>query len=174
MKVTQKQENFCQHFVKHGSMTDAYISAYETKNMKYSVVGRRASDMVRKPNVAQRLNEIRQEIIQANKPVLDKVVAEIANIAMFDIAELYDENGNFKDINSIPKAARSSIVSIKTFEEYDGKGKSRKSIGQVREVKILNKLDAFEKLMKHLGGYEMDNGQKGNKVMIIQVPDNGR
>lgn len=37
-----------------------------------------------------------------------------------------------------------------------------------------DRVQAIDKLMKHLGGYEVDNKQKVNDVTIFQLPDNKR
>ena len=37
-----------------------------------------------------------------------------------------------------------------------------------------DRVSAIDKLIKHLGGYEIDNKQKSNEVTIFQLPDNKR
>lgn len=173
-ELTPKQEKFSQMYVELGNQYQAYKNAYKTDNMKDGSIRAKASELFNNPLVSSRINELRKELSTRNSATLDKVVRGIADIATFDIAELYDKDGNFKNIHDIPKYIRSAITGIKVFEEFEGQGRDRVCTGMVKEVKIINKLDAFEKLMKHLGGYELDNNQNSNKVMIIQLPDNGR
>jgi len=42
------------------------------------------------------------------------------------------------------------------------------------KYKLYAKLDAIEKLAKHLGFYEKDNRQKENQQTVIVLPGNGR
>ena len=37
-----------------------------------------------------------------------------------------------------------------------------------------DRVPALDKLMKHLGGYEKDNSQQSNNIILVKIPDNGR
>ena len=50
-----------------------------------------------------------------------------------------------------------AIQNVKSFELGNDDKKANASI---KDVKLISKLDAFEKLMKYYGGYEKDNSQK--------------
>ena len=84
----------------------------------------------------------------------------------FDIAEIYDEAGNLKHIHSIPKKARLMISELSS-DELKGtvKGKTV-AVGQTKKVKVFDKLQAIEKLMKHFGGYKADNDQSKPEIHI--------
>ncbi len=50
-------------------------------------------------------------------------------------------------------------------------------IGKLKKVAEENDKDrvpALDKLMKHLGGYERDNTQQSNNIILVKLPDNGR
>ena len=96
----------------------------------------------------------------------------MATMVRHDPADYYDENGAFKSIHNIPIEARRLISEITVFEEYqpDGKG-GRELIGFTKKIKSIDKLGAIEKLMKHLGGYEVDNRQRAIASTPI-FPDN--
>jgi len=60
--LTAKQELFVQKILEGMSQADAYRSAYSTKNMTDNAIYREASLLVDNPKVAQRLNELRNEL----------------------------------------------------------------------------------------------------------------
>lgn len=44
----------------------------------------------------------------------------------------------------------------------------------VAEENDKDRVPALDKLMKHLGGYERDNNQQSNNIILVKLPDNGR
>jgi phage terminase small subunit len=64
--LTAKQEKFVQYIIEGKSQADAYRSAYSTKNMSDNAIYREASVMVDSPKIAQRLQELRDQIASEN------------------------------------------------------------------------------------------------------------
>ena len=60
--LTAKQEAFVQNIIQGMSQSEAYRSAYSTKNMSDNAIYREASLLVENPKVAQRLKELREEL----------------------------------------------------------------------------------------------------------------
>lgn len=60
--LTAKQERFVQCIIEGMSQADAYRSAYSAKKMSDNAVYREASLLVDSPKIAQRLNELRNQI----------------------------------------------------------------------------------------------------------------
>lgn len=175
IKLTIKEESFCQAYLKKGNKSEAYRLSYSTKNMKPESIHVEAQKIYKRPKVTLRIKQLQDEIAERNKMTLDKVVAGIAEIATFDIAELYDEKGTLKNIHDIPKAIRTAISGIKVTEEFQGFGPEKEIIGFTKDVKIINKLDAYKELMRYFGGYKKDNDQKTQStVTVFKIPDNGR
>lgn len=174
MELTEKQERFCQAYIEFGNKSEAYRRAYDADSMNSNSVRVAANEAFNVPNVSLRIEELQKEARERNKVKIDYVLGVLADMIKFDIAEIYDENGRLKSIHDIPKAHREMISSIKVYEEFMNIVGQKELIGEVKEVKLLNKLDVIEKFMKHLGGYEKDNSQKTAGVTIFQLPDNGR
>jgi hypothetical protein len=61
-----------------------------------------------------------------------------------------------KNIHDIPIQARKSISQIEVFTEYDGRGKSRKAIGQTTRIKLVDKKGALDSLARILGFFQQD------------------
>ena len=167
-------KTFAWEFVRTNSAAQAYLNAVgETavtpeEKIKASKKGHRLSML---PDVKQHIEQIRSE----QRIGVDEVVSEIAEIIRFDMGELFDESGNVKSILKMSETARKMITSIDIDEIWIGRGKDREQIGVTKKLKFINKLDAIEKAMKHLGAYKEDNNQKRavNQVAIFQLPANG-
>lgn len=171
MELTEKQEKFCQAYIEFGNKSEAYRQAYDADAMNVNSVRVAANEVYNVPNVSLRIEELQKEIRERNKVKIDDVLGVLTDMLKFDISELYDENDNLKSIKEIPKEHRQMILSIKSFEEFQGSGVQRELIGYTKEVRTLNKLDVIEKFMKHLGGYEKDNYQKKIEVTNNIITD---
>lgn len=161
-KLTPKQESFCQAYIKLGDKSAAYREAYSTSNMKSETIHSRACRLTSEYKISARIEALRAEVKEDNKVTINEIVNTLADMLRFDIAELYDSNGNLLNLKSIPKKARLMISQLET-DEIRLKGQS---IGQVKKVKVFDKMQSIEKLMKHLGGYEKDNSQKQPVVNV--------
>ena len=64
--LTDKQEKFVQNIIQGMNQADAYRSAYDAKNMSDNAIYREASVMLTRPKIAQRLQELRNEMASAN------------------------------------------------------------------------------------------------------------
>ena len=154
--LTIKQENFCQAYIRLGDKSAAYREAYSTLRMKSETVNNKAYVLSEKDYIRARINFLRSEIKQDNKATISEVLNTLSDMLRFDISELYDSNGNLKSIHSIPKKARLMIAQLEIDEIYV----KNEVVGQVKKIKVFDKMQAVEKFMKHFGAYEKDNGQK--------------
>lgn len=154
--LTIKQEKFCQSYIKLGDKSAAYREAYSTSRMKPETVNNKAYILSEKDYIRARIEFLRSEIKQDNKATISEVLNTLSDMLRFDISELYDANGNLKNIHSIPKKSRLMISQLETDEIYV----KNEAIGQVKKIKVFDKMQAVEKFMKYFGAYEKDNGQK--------------
>jgi len=156
MALTDKQELYCQNYVVCLNQSTAYRLSFDAEAMNSNVVAVEACRLHSDPNITLRIKELQAEHYERNKATIDELVNTLSGMVRFDIADLYDDNGNLLNIKEMPLIARQMISEI-TSDEIKMGGQS---IGDVKKVKTIAKLDAVEKLMKHLGGYEKDNFQK--------------
>ena len=170
MSLTDKQKRFCEEYLIDLNATQAAIrSGYSKKTAK-----EQGCQNLTKLNIQEYVQELQKGISERNKITIDECVSILANIARTDFATFYDENDNLKSIHDIPKESREAIEELSVFEEFQGTGKERELIGFTKKIKSSGKQAAIDKLLKHLGGYEKDNGQKTANINIFELPDNGR
>lgn len=169
-KLTIKQEKFCNEYVRTGNASEAYRLAYSSENMKMATINNNAYKLLLNNDILTRIKEIQDEIAERNKISIDECVSLLAKMARFDIADVYDENGDLKPIKEIDKDSRISIEEVNTESYFD---KSNKNNVLVKKLKVGNKKTAIDMLMKHLGGYEKDNNQKSTKL-LGEIPKDER
>lgn len=172
--LTEKQEAYCHYFIELNNQSAAYRKAYDAEMMAAPTVWKEACILHADPNVSVRISELRKELYDRNKASLDEIIYSLSEMLRFDPADMYDGHGALKSIHDMPIPVRKMISELSVYEEKipDGQG-GTVVVGETRKVKTLNKMDAIEKLLKHLGGYEKDNFQKKVEVKatIVQWGD---
>jgi phage terminase small subunit len=165
-KLSPKMMRFCEEYLIDLNGTQAAIrSGYSEKTAH--VIG--AENLV-KPNIKKRIEELQSEIRERNKITIDELIQTLAGFVRLDPQDLLDEQGVVKSLSDMPAAARKCIAEMKLMEICGADG----PIGVLKTIKFSSKLDAIEKLMKHLGGYEKDNKQKTPEGTVIILPSNNR
>lgn len=165
--LTIKQENFCQAYIRIGNKSKAYCQAYDIPQEKAMSAATRGARLANNPVVIARIKQLKEEAQARNNISLDELIQTLAAMIRFDITDLYDENGGLKNLKDLPKETRQMIQQLDVSEVYTRSVKDRELIGYTKKVKTYSRLDALEKLMKHLGGYEKDNQQSKSIQNIV-------
>lgn len=167
MHLTEKQEAYCQNYLICGNQSAAYRIAFDAEVMNANAVAVEACRLHANPKVSLRIKELQTEAYERNKIAIDEIIQTLAGMVRFDIAELYDDDGTLLPLKQIPLAARQMINQLDVEELSTYVDKEKIVIGYTKKIRTYSKLDAIEKLMKHLGGYEKDNTQR--PAATIQV-----
>ncbi len=77
MKLTDKQEKFCQKVVELSNTSEAYRESYDTSRMKDASVHRKAKELVDNVKIAARLEELREELRERHRVTVDDLVREL-------------------------------------------------------------------------------------------------
>lgn len=169
--LTDKQEHYCQQYVICNNQSAAYRIAYDAEDMNIHSVAVAACRLHADTNITLRIEQLRKEAYERNKITIDEIVNTLATVVRFDIADLYDDDGKLLPLKQIPKHARQMISELHTDELYGVVDGVKAVIGNTKKIKTYSKLDAIEKAMKHLGGYEKDNLQRPTVVVPIMNYD---
>lgn len=142
--ITDKQRAFVDEYLIDLNATRAYKAVYKSCK-KDEAAAANASKLLRNTKVAAYLAQRQRDIQQRTEITQDNVVQELAAIAFADIADyvqVKDYDGQpavvITPTNEIPISKRKAIAGIK---------QSSNGI----ELKLHNKLDALDKLGRHLG-----------------------
>jgi len=153
--MNDKQKRFCEEYVKDHNATQAATRAgYSAKT-----ANRMGHSLLKKIDIKKYIKQLQDEAIERNKIDVDRVLQEIQRIALLDPSKMFDENGDVKPIQEMDEDTRRAILSFEVVS-LDGDV-------TINRVKVINKLDALEKFMKHFGAYERDNRQKSDSVIIV-------
>lgn len=145
-ELTDMQEIFCQEYLKDLNGTQAAVRAGYAENS----ANEQASRLLANANISERVQMLMQSRAKRIEIDSDMILKELLLLAKTDLSNAYDENGNLKNVQDMPEEVRRAISGIKVFEEFEGFGKDRVKIGEVRELKFWDKPRALELLGKHL------------------------
>lgn len=101
---------------------------------------------------------------------LADIVQRIYDLAMRDPAGFYDSHGRPLPIDEIPLALRVGIEGI-DVEVVKERGVA---VGEVTKYKLAKPTVALDMLMRHLGGYELDNRQSLDPLAELLREISGR
>lgn len=151
--ISKKQRRliFAEEYIKDFNASAA------ARRAGYSVndAGRKGHDLLKDPIVQERLHELTAEIRERHKIEVDDVIAELKKIAFSDMADYYEDDNSIKKVKQMEKNARHALAEYTVIETPTKKGPKI-----TRRIKLHSKMDALDRLMRYLGGYEKDNNQK--------------
>lgn len=142
--ITEKQKAFVEEYLVDLNATRAYKTIY--KNCKKDEAAQaNASRLLRNAKVSAYLAQRQKELQKRTEVTQERVIGELAAIAFADVADYVQitDRGGFPMVQltptkDIPISKRAAIAGIK---------QGNNGI----EVKLHNKLDALDKLGRHLG-----------------------
>lgn len=170
--LTPKERLFIAEYLKDKNGSRAAIAA----GYKKAGAAVTASKLIRKPNVAEAINASLTQIIEKAELTAAEVLAEIRKLAFADVTDAFDENGELKNLKTLPEDVRKALSSVETDELFEGFGKEREKIGVTRKVKFADKVRALEMLAKYfklLTDVSEVTGANGGPQVILTMPANG-
>lgn len=139
-KLTEKQQLFVSEYLIDLNATQAAIRAgYSAKT-----ANEQASRLLANVSIQQAISEKMAERSKRTGINQDRVVLELAKIALVKMTDIVDSYGRIKSTASADDLACIESVKYKSSESDTGSSEER-------EVKIASKLKALELLGKHLG-----------------------
>ena len=159
-KLTPKQLIFCKEYLVSMNATASCIKAGYSKKTA-DVQGSR---MLANVKIKEYINKLQTKRADRLDITADAVLKEIANIAFFDIRNIFDGN-TLKEIDTLEDKTAKAISSIKSRVEKSVDG----TFSEIVEIKSNDKLKALDMLSKHLGLYEIDNEQGKTEIQTKRV-----
>lgn len=145
-QLSVRQERFVHGILGGLSQREAYERAgYVARGAAADV---QASRLVRNPKVAARLESERRRLRERADVDADRVTREFARVAFLDPGGVVHVK-KVEDIAELPRDVRAAISGWK----WDSDGRV--------VIKFFNKLDALDKLARHLGLYQDDGESVG-------------
>lgn len=158
MKLTAKQEKFCQQYIICLNASQAAVEAgYSSKT-----AGAIGHENLKKPEIAARLQELMIAAQERTEITLDAVIREITNVALVRESEFYNDDGSVKKLSELTKEQTAALSSytIRTIKD----GKDSEGNQQYLETPVFSaqdKMKALDMLMKYFGAYSSDGTPGG-------------
>lgn len=165
-----KQLRFIEEYLIDLNATQAAIRAGYSKKTAYSI----ADENLKKPEIQAEIKRRQEELLRKSNITQDRVRLEIARLAFNDPRAVFDEKGNLLPVKEWSSDTAAAISSIEVTELIDNSGKV---IGQTKKIKFWDKGKQLELASKHLGMLTDNvnhNLKSENKIVILEIPDNGR
>lgn len=176
--LTEKQEKFCVLYVTdkdlRGNGTDCYLEVFKPKKAKRKTINERASRFLAESKIQARIKALREQVAEKATISAAEVLEIAGHLARAKLADFYNEEGNIKPPSEWTEEMKHAAASLKTFEEYEGRGESRELVGFVRELKTWDKNSALDRLFKHFGLFEEHNKQVTDPVRELLAAIDGR
>lgn len=158
--LTQQQRLFVNAYLASRNATKAATTAGYSEATAQQQGSRLLSNVMVKTAIEQGEAELIAEVQAETGITLKRTLEEIARGAFFDVRNLFRPDGTPKDISELDYDTAAVIAGLDTATESEGKGEDR-TLTYIRKYKLADKKGYLDMLMKHLGGYKVDNEQGG-------------
>jgi phage terminase small subunit len=165
-KLNDIEQRFVLEFLKDLNGTKAYLRVCPKVTPESART--LAARLFAKVGVQEAVAAAKAELAAELKMDSKRVLLEIARIATFDVAKLYDDDGKLKDISKIDDNTRAAIVGI----EVEGVRTSK--AGQTVKVKVADKGAALRMYAQHfalLKEHVEITGKDGGPIETRELSD---
>lgn len=153
MKLSVKQENFCNYYIECGNASEAYRRAYSCSNMKDESINVKAVELLNNGKITVRVKELQEELKKKSDITKEEVLNMLKSFMYADIRNfLTIKNGNviFKDSEDWTDEMAMQVESVKQGKEGI-------------EIKLNERAWTIQRICKMLG---FDSPQDVNVNMI--------
>jgi phage terminase small subunit len=173
-ELTPKQERFVEEYLLDLNATAAY------KRAGYRARGRAAenaaSRLLGNGGVGARIAAAKAARSGRTEIRADRALLEVSRLGFADVRKLYRPDGTLKAPHEWDDDTAAAVAGVEVFEEYEGRGASRRLVGHTRKVRLWDKNSALDKILRHLGLLGGDGPPAGdtNVIQYVQVNLNAR
>jgi len=147
--LNPRQEKFVLEYMLDGNGTQAAIRAgYSKRSAEVQ-----AFDLLRNPKIADKIRARREQFMARREISVERVLAELVDIAFTDLSEAFDDEGRLLPIKEMPARVRRAISGIDVEELYEYQRGEKKSIGLLKKIRMNSKIAALDLLAKRLGNH---------------------
>ena len=160
--LTPKQSLFVAEYLVDLNATQAAIRAgYSPKT-----ANEQAARLLAKASAQQAVQAGMAKREKRTAITADRVLEQYARLAFFDIRNLYDTDGNLKDLRDLDDETATAVAGVE-FVEMPG------SRAVVRKVRLVDRRAALADVGKHLGMF-IERVEVSGKLDLAQVIAEGR
>ncbi|MDB4871954.1 MAG: terminase small subunit [Gemmatimonadales bacterium] len=144
--LTPKESRFGEEYLVDLNATQAAIRAgYSEKTARQ--IG---YENLTKPHIIDAIARAMQARSERTRVTQDRVITGIAELAFYDVADLFDENGGMRSVHELSPMLRRAIAGIEVTELFADVGGQRVHVGHLKKVKLADRKGNLELLGRHL------------------------
>ena len=165
-ELTRRDVFAMEYVLNGGNGTEAYMAVYP--KAKRTSAAANAHKLLRIAEVQDKVRRLRTANHDLAMVTYEETLQEIGKLAMFDPAEMFDEDGRLLPLTEMPEAARKMVHEVEfTLQDYD-----EDYVRRMVKVKYgKDKAKYLDMLMKHYGGYEAHQRQGATQIAVIQYTE---
>lgn len=153
MKLTAKQQRFCDEYLIDLNATQAAIRAGYSKK----TANEQASRLLANVNIQQYLQKKKTKLEEKFTISQESILRELHSVVFTNIKRFYNEDGSLKRIVDLDDEAAAALAGVevdeiwdKEYDEESGRGR-RVQAGETKKIKRWDKVKAIETINKMLG-----------------------
>lgn len=167
MKLTIKQETFCNYYIETGNASEAYRRAFCCAKMKDKTINECASKLLVNPKIATRVQELQKELKDKSDLSKERILEElrcILDAKITDYITLQDSKLTFKDFDKLTEKQVRAIESVKM-----GRNGIELSLhGKAWTIERINKMLGYEKVLSEVNMHGSINVEDWIKSKLNQ------
>lgn len=160
MELTDKQERFCQEYLKDANATQAAIRAGYSEKTARSLGQRLLTNV----DIKNRLDKLREPLEEQTTVSRNRIIEEYAKIAFSNVKDIFMVDNQLMNVCQMDDDVAAAVSSVETYEDFDPV--TKQIVGTTKKVKLYDKIRALDSLGKIYGIFEKDNSQKGQGINI--------
>jgi len=130
--LTPKEKKFVAHYCVHFNGSAAVRHAgYDT-----IAPAQYARTLLTKVHIQERVNKVIEGLGDLHFRLADEVTGKLKAMSDADRTQIVDENGNLRPMSEWPEECKLLISGIEVEETFEGTGRDRRRIGELKKVKL--------------------------------------
>jgi len=154
-RLTDKQQRFVEEYLIDLNATQAAIRAGYSKK----TADRIGPELLGKTCVSEAIQEAKKKRSVRTEITQDRILAEYAKVAFFDVRKMFDKDGKPLDIQNLDDDTAAALIGLDVQDVYEDSVDGKKFMGYVKKYKMADKLKALEALGRHIGLFEKQENQ---------------
>lgn len=169
-RLTPRQIRFVEEYLVDLNATQAARRAGYSPRTAYAT----GYDLLQYPHIQEAVHKARAEQQARTRINADRVLLEIARLALYDPRKFFDAEGSPLRITDLDADTAAALSGIEVAEQYSGRGADRQFVGFIKKYRLADKGPNLERLMKHLGLYGADNRQRTDPLETLLLAIAGK
>ena len=154
MKLTAKQESFCQSvaYKEFDFIWEAWAAHYNAKKMSQNTIYQASCRLRANSNIVARIKEIEAEIVSKSQSTLDEILIAMSKRVRMDMRSYHKKDGTLLQPHEMTEDQAMCISEWDTRTTYIGKGDDVQRVEKTK-YKLIDLKSLWDMFLKKYGAY---------------------